>query len=561
MITAMDDYRPQAIDLLKRVFPFRYLEDDDLGWIVDAGEVLEFEPGEDFYQQGGPAEFLYLIMDGDVNLSYETGGREVSMGVLEDADLFGFEVIEPKTVYQTSAFAVSEGRLLRLHREAVRVLMHDVPFVALPLRMLLHSLRLSLVVTLNWRAPEEAILYIDRRHPFFLMKRMIFPTTLFIASLTVAVYLALAGIQGTLLFGFTASALTLLAGLWTLWNYVDWGNDYSIVTNRRVIFQEKVVFFYNSRQEVPLEAVQATSMESSQLGRLVGYGDLIIKTYTGQLPFPDIRHPEIVSEILEDQRKHLVHEHEMEEKRTLRKLIRRRLQFEPQEVTPTKQVPRQLKPGSISELLANIFQMRWEQDGVVTYRKHWFILIRKTFLPAVVLLAWTVLILLTQFSVITLLHPTTMLALGILVFLLLSFWLWYQYEDWANDIYVINDDFIIDVYKKPLGSEEKRSAPIKSIQSVEFERLGLLGLVLNYGTVYIRIGDTKYHFDTVYNPAEVQNELFKRIAKKNYAEKQRENEQARSRILDAVEAYHRVIGDPYQRLEPDEKRRLNPKKP
>ncbi len=556
-----DELRPKAIDLLKRVFPFRYLEEDDLGWIVDAGELMEFEPGEDFYQQGSPAEFFYLIMDGDVNLSYDIGGREVSMGVLEDADLFGFEVIDPKAVYLTSAFAVSEGRLLRLHREAVRVLMHDVPFVALPLRMLLQSLRLSLRVNLDWRAAEEAILYIDRRHPFILLRRLFFPTVFFIASLTIAVYLALAGIQGTLLFGFTASALTLLTGFWTLWNYIDWGNDYSIITNRRIIFQEKIVFFYNSRQEVPLEAIQATSMDSSQLGRLVGFGDLIMKTWTGQLAFPDIRHPEVVSEILEDQRKHLVHEHEMEEKRTLRKLIRRRLQFVPQEQTETKQVPRQLKPGSLSELMANIFQMRWVHEGIVTYRKHWFILMRKTFIPGVLLLAWTVLILLTQFRVVTLLHPATMLALGILVFLMLAFWLWYQYEDWANDIYVVNDDFIVDVYKKPLGSEEKRSAPIKSIQSVEFERLGLLGLVLNFGTVYIRIGDTKYHFDTVYNPAEVQNELFKRIAKKNYTEKQRENELARARILDAVEAYHRVMGDPYQRLEPDEKRRLKPNKP
>ncbi len=500
-------------------------------------------------------------MDGDVNLSFDNGRREVSMGVLEDADLFGFEVIEPKGMYRTSAFAVSEGRLLRLHREAVRVLTHDVPDIALPLRMLLHSLRLSLELDLDWRAAEEAILYIDRRHPFFLLRRLFFPTIFFIGSLTIAVYLALAGIQGTLLFGIAASALTLLTGFWTLWNYVDWGNDFSIVTNRRVVFQEKVVFFYNSRQEVPLEAVQATSMESSQLGRLVGFGDLVLKTWTGQLAFPDIRHPEIVSEILDDQRKHLVHAHEMEEKRTLRKLIRRRLQFVPQEEAAAKQVPRQLKPGSISELLANIFQMRWVNEGVVTYRKHWFILMRKTFIPAVVILAWTVLIILTQFRVITLLHPTTMLALGILVFLLLAFWWWYQYMDWANDVYIINDDFIVDVYKKPLGAEEKRSAPIKSIQSVEFERLGLLGLVLNFGTVYIRIGDTRYHFDTVYNPAEVQNELFKRIAKKNYAEKQRENELARSRILDAVEAYHRVMGDPYQRLEPDEKRRLKPKKP
>ncbi len=556
-----DEFRPQVIGLLKRVFPFRYLEDDDLAWIADAGEVIEFEPGEDLYEQGAPAEFFHIIMDGDVNLSYNTGDSELSMGVLEDTDFFGFEVIDPRPIYRTSAFAVSEGRLFRLHRETVKALMHDLPFVSLPLRMQAHSLHLSLTIHLPWRAQEESIIYIDRRHPYFLIKRLFFPVIFFFAALTFAVYFALAAMQGTFLFGLGASAATFLTGFWVLWNYVDWTNDYSIITNHRVVFQEKVILFYDSRQEVPLEAVLATSMETSQFGRLVGFGDMIMKTYTGRLAFPDLRHPEVVSEILEDQRSHLQHLHEMEEKRTLRKLIRRRLQFTQEEQSAGKQVPRQLKPGSLSEILANIFQMRWEMDGVVTYRKHWFILLRKIMLPAIITGAWSILILLTQFRVITLLHPSTMLALGIFVFLMLAFWCWYQYEDWANDIYVVNDDQILDVYKKPLGAEEKRSAPIKSIQSVEFERLGLLGLVLNYGTVYIRIGDTRFHFEMVYNPADVQNELFRRIARKNYNEQKRENEIARNRVLDAVEAYHRVIGDPYQQYEQDEKKRLTTKKP
>ena len=44
------------------------------------------------------------------------------------------------------------------------------------------------------------------------------------------------------------------------------------VTNRRVLFQEKVVLLYDSRLESPLDVVQSTSITTSQCGRCLGFG-------------------------------------------------------------------------------------------------------------------------------------------------------------------------------------------------------------------------------------------------------------------------------------------------
>jgi hypothetical protein len=129
----------------------------------------------------------------------------------------------------------------------------------------------------------------------------------------------------------------------------------------------------------------------------------------------------------------------------------------------------------------------------------------------------------------------------LVLLLVTGFWLWYQYADWANDIYVVSDEQIVDVYKKPLGQEEKRVAPLKSIQSVEYERLGLIGLILNFGTVFARIGDTRFTFDNVYNPSEVQRDLFHRIAAQTNRERRKEGEAERQRMLDVLEAYHEVM--------------------
>ena len=545
-----EQLKPKVIELLKRVYPFRLLDEETLSEIADAGEVVRFDQGQTLYEQGATAEFFHIIMDGDINLSYNTGKTEVSMGLLEDEDLFGVEVIEKKPIYRTAALAVSEGILFRMGRNSVLGMLAAVPAMVLPLHMLAKSLRLSLEVYLDWRASDETVHYIDRRHPWFLAARLFFPVIFFTASVVVLAYLALVGAPGTLLPGFAAGAASFLTGFWVIWNYVDWTNDYSIITNRRVVFQERVVLLYDSRQEAPIEAVLASAMESSQFGRIVGYGNLIIKTYTGTLAFPDLRHPEVVNGFLEDRRKHIANLHEQEERKRLRKLIRSRLGFIPG-VPPGKPAEKQVKSGSLAAMLANIFRMRWEQNNVITYRKHWFILIQRIFFPSIILIAWVVFVILGEIGVVTLLHPLTLLGLGIVVFLILAFWWWYQWADWANDVYIVNDDMIVDVYKKPLGEEEKRAAPIRSIQAVEFERLGFLGLVLNYGTVYIRIGDARFTFDTVYNPSEVQRELFVRIDRRNYQDKQREAEAARQRMLDVIEAYHAVIGDPYQRTEKD----------
>ncbi len=51
-------------------------------------------------------------------------------------------------------------------------------------------------------------------------------------------------------------------------------------------------------------------------------------------------------------------------------------------------------------------------------------------------------------------------------------WWFYRYLDWFNDVYIISPDQLMDVNRKPLGHEEKRSAPVKNIQTVEYERKG-----------------------------------------------------------------------------------------
>ena len=92
--------------------------------------------------------------------------------------------------------------------------------------------------------------------------------------------------------------LLLISAGWLVWTVVDWSNDYAIITNRRVVFLEKILLIYDSRQEVPLDAILADDLSTSYLGRLIGYGTVLIRTYTGQIVFSRLAQPELVIQLL-----------------------------------------------------------------------------------------------------------------------------------------------------------------------------------------------------------------------------------------------------------------------
>jgi hypothetical protein len=97
-------------------------------------------------------------------------------------------------------------------------------------------------------------------------------------------------------------------------------------------------------------------------------------------------------------------------------------------------------------------------------------------------------------------------ALAILIALVpLLGWLLYEVLDWSNDQFQVTPEQIVDLDKKPFGTETRNAAQLESILGTEYKRLGILGELFNYGTVYITVGGSKLAFEDVVDPASVQN--------------------------------------------------------
>ena len=538
--------RKSIADLLKTIYPFRDLEEELQAFVADQFGIYSLEKADALFREGTPAKQAFIVLNGQIRITRlnEKTEEEELVATLTTGDWLGLEALVEEEEYLVSAVSVRSARVLSLDLERLDLLIEQIGGLGERLEMLYDSYILGLRTRLPWRNAGEPIYYIARRHPIYLMLRLLPP---FMVGLLGGVGLAFwyfvsGGMLTPLLLGVIFLLLILI---WLAWAVVDWSNDYSIITSQRVLFQERIVMLYDSRQESPINAILAISTETTQLGRIFHFGNVIIRTYAGLIKLPDLKDPEEVASLVQGQWKRakagLTRAERMSQ---LENKIRQRLglpaDYEKKDMSEEPAAPT-VEPGVFQRFMASLFQLRFEQGGAITYRTHWWILIRQTWLPALILWLAQFALVARAFQVLSLFTFTGVLGIVLVIDVVVGAWLVYQYVDWRNDYYQLTDENLLDVYRKPLGKEERRAAPIKNIQSIHFERLGIVGLLLNFGTVSIRVGDADLTFDYVFNPSEVQREIFKRMAEREYRNSEAAMQNEEQRLADWIEAYHNVL--------------------
>ncbi len=546
----MADRNQEIIDVLGHLHFFDTLKEDQLQFIADNLDTHIFNEGEIIFEEGSPADGFYIIFSGRVKLTHGFDEDEEELSIYQRGDYFGEEGLLTGQIRQVNAIAFSNVILLHIDSERMEMLADQYPVIIPPIRLSIDSYNLFLRQNLQWRAPREAVQFISRKHIIFLWLRLIVPILTALFTLIPLLIYFITAQQKPAAVPYIMGLISLVVLGWMIWNTVDWANDYSIITNRRVVALEKIIFLYESRQEAPMDAILSVATNSSQIGRILGFGNVVMRTYTGVITFRHLAQHELVARLIKEERQRAKMRSERAQQFEKEDLIRDRLGFKERKIDPFEEgkpkrqdneAPRDLKSGKVAELLASFFHLRDEEDGVITYRTHWFILLKRVWIPTLLLLVLLLLLILTWANIFTLFPADALGKFFMLAGAALLIWWGYQYWDWRNDRYIVGQDQLIDVYKRPLGQEQKRAAPIKNIQTVEFERLGLISLILNYGTVFIRVGDTTFSFDYVFNPSEVQREIFERYQEFNKRQKEKEQENLRNEMAEWIQIYHQVV--------------------
>ena len=151
-------------------------------------------------------------------------------------------------------------------------------------------------------------------------------------------------------------------------------------------------------------------------------------------------------------------------------------------------------------------------NGDIVYRKHISVWAQHTALPLLIMLVSLAALILTFTLVSTDLRiitfPVAMVAL--LVGSLTYYWLdW----DWRNDVYIISDDTITLVHKRPFFLENLRDQIlVERIDNVESVTSGFFAALLKYGDVRMSLvgADEPKLFIKVPRPQDIQQEISRR---------------------------------------------------
>lgn len=339
--------------------------------------------------------------------------------------------------------------------------------------------------------------------------------------------------QPSLFDGTNLVLMLIMAALGALVAYVwfDWRNDQLLITNKRVVHEERTLALSYRYQTITLDRVQNVNVQQNGIQKLLNYGRVTIQAAAPSRPLifnpserPRALQAYLLGEIKREKR---------EQDAKLRDdVVQRRID------------PRSLPPDPWPEpSVAFMGPPDWwhtmfpfapiVDNNTITWHRHWSVLINQIAVPLLALVVWIVGLVAVQ--QIGLLGGVVTSVFAVLLIAIVGYLVW-QYDDWRNDIYVLEPARLIDIERLPLGLfENRREAPLSAIQNVDIESPSLWARTLGYGNVEIQTAGAagNFVFDSVGDPRDVQRVVF--AYQERFRKQGREREMNAN--LDLVELY------------------------
>ena len=522
-----EDYEElvEALRTCRRPLP---LEDDQIRALAHRARIRHALRGEIVIRQGEEPDELFFITSGQLR-SADTSGDEPLL----------------LNYHAAKTFVGEQGLLYDQPRAATVDVVHDAKLavwdrstfswlLSLDDRLRIYFENLYQDRERRARRPfagkqwDEVTLIRTGKHIMMLVIALFGPVFLLFFSLALLALLLLIGVEIPIVIGLVVGLPLFSSLLWGVFNYINWKDDEYIVTSKRVIHIERYVIYGEKRDEAPLIRIQDVTVVASNFWeRLLDFYDLKIQTAgAGTIVFTGMREAERTMEVIFEERAKAMERREAADVAHIRKALAKKMDKTVGDVAlpvdtlePTSGYFTESKSRRLPPLIDYLWPRMWVAEGdTITWRKHWFIWLKKTWLA---LLVFLVLLALTVFALLG--WPLNVLegdslALGlVLAFATVGAFVWYVYlyDDWHRDVYIVTKDRIIDVESSSfrLQGEERREGTFGVVQNITFVVPGFFNNLLDLGSVTIETAGTAetFTFNDVLNPALVQQEIVNRM--------------------------------------------------
>ncbi len=543
-----------AISRLHAVDFLSLLNARDLSMLASICRREFYIAGDDIIQQGDATDRFFVVDEGAVHFrKTDFEGFEHPAGSKGPGEHFGMAMFASQEPMQATAEALGQAALYVISREDFDRLVQAYPEILTRMPAVAEA-RHKLTLGYKWLTPGETIALVVFRHTVAIIPKLLPPALL--ALLTAGALLALDLSQ----FGL-AWDLSLLVGivgfsaalLWALYNIIDWRDDDFIVTNKRVVHAERKVFLAEERDEIPINRIQTMSVvKAGPLETALGIGSLEIRSagQENRILFDHIPDPERTRLLIQRQVSLLRAQQRAVERERFRNRVSKELRHYvlklPMEEDKVQVLPvvRRSVWKQARDLKERIFAYEVRRGETITWRKHWFGLVRHAksglfFSLGLILLAILYPLILERFA------PLVPFTAAFLVLLLADIGVVaYGVEDWRNDIYMVTDRAILDIERKPFGlGETSKEALLLNVQDARSLRPSLLNTLLDFGNVEVQTagGGEGLIFYDVARPQDIVAEIFRHRELFELNRRERETSIESRNVVDAIVAYHRLL--------------------
>src|SRR5215212_220419 len=125
------------LDELRRVPLFAGLSEEDLERLYQMAETVSIPAGQLVLQEGEPGDALYVVLDGELEITKRQGGQDILLAVSRAGEFLGEMPLLEQTPRSASVRTLRESRLLVISQAAFQTLLSCSP--SAPLRIL-HTL-------------------------------------------------------------------------------------------------------------------------------------------------------------------------------------------------------------------------------------------------------------------------------------------------------------------------------------------------------------------------------------------------------------------------------------
>ncbi|HEX2908136.1 MAG TPA: Crp/Fnr family transcriptional regulator [Phototrophicaceae bacterium] len=542
---------------LKRLPVFARLSAEQLERVANSTQALRYEVGEVVFQQGQIHTGLTLLVSGRGLLTQigPTGQEQIMAQVVADQYL-NESALFKETVALATLRIVETAIIIGVLRQSMAAALTQPPNV--PVNQPSPSAASPLPASesdFKGQRGGEKVLTRFRAHWWAFVHRLWMP--LMVSAILIALAIvagSIAALAVLLVFlGF------LLPAVFAVYLFFEWRNDEVIITDQRIIrIRRSILAASTNISEIPIAAIHEVNVaipETDLPARLFNYGRLTIKTSgdTLNLTLTYVPEPKAVQKVLFANRDRYQETMAQQNREAMRKELDVFLGRTPPAGQPA--VPAVSNPNKSS---VGFLQMRFVNNkGETVYRKHYLVWLSHILLPALVLLVGLVLLVVAAVSAGS--SPTAALAglggSGILIvvaagMLYLADW------DWRNDRYVVGDQTVALIHKRPLWLQDKNDQILVSqIDNVISETSGVLNSLFHMGDVKLLLTGTEVEnakvFKNVHRPQEIQQELAQRRRRAEQRQEADEAKRQRQAILDYLAVYHDSLQDVAPNVNPN----------